>query len=315
MDTVDPAYEVQGSGDLNGDGKADIVWRHATQGDVWAWLMNGPTPVQVAYVSTVSELDYRIVGVADYTGDGKADLLWHHATRGEVWLWPMDGATVRSESYVATVADTEYRIVGNGDYNGDGQADILWHHATHGDVWVWLMNGPVKLSETYVGTVPEVEYQIVAGGAQEDTPITFAGLTSYGSPVTSYSESGFTVVPDSPTWVAYGYGAPGPSIVFNTPSGTTETRSVQIAAAGRLFSFAAVDLYSSITPIPYEITGLRGSAVVFSMTGTVPYTFGTFKPVLRSAGRETIDTLIITLTNQPSVGPNPMGLDNIILRK
>ena len=30
-----------GAGDYDGDGKADILWRHATQGDVWVWLMNG----------------------------------------------------------------------------------------------------------------------------------------------------------------------------------------------------------------------------------------------------------------------------------
>ena len=33
VDTVDPAYVVKGSGDLDGDGKADLVWHHATQGE------------------------------------------------------------------------------------------------------------------------------------------------------------------------------------------------------------------------------------------------------------------------------------------
>jgi hypothetical protein len=75
-----------------------------------------------------------------------------------------------------------------------------------------------------------------------------------------------------------------------------------------------VDLYSSVTTIPYEITGFRDAAVVFSMTGTVPNTYGNFRTVLRSAGREMIDALIITLTNPTSIG-NPMGLDNIILRR
>jgi len=30
-------------GDLDGDGKADIVWHHATTGEVSAWLMDGTT--------------------------------------------------------------------------------------------------------------------------------------------------------------------------------------------------------------------------------------------------------------------------------
>jgi hypothetical protein len=34
-----------GSADYDAGGKADILWRHATTGDVSLWLMNGPTPL------------------------------------------------------------------------------------------------------------------------------------------------------------------------------------------------------------------------------------------------------------------------------
>ena len=79
--TVDPVYVVKGSGDLNGDGQADIIWHHATQGDRCVWLTNRATPTSMTYVTTVGELGYQIVRVADHTGDGKADIFWHHTTR------------------------------------------------------------------------------------------------------------------------------------------------------------------------------------------------------------------------------------------
>jgi hypothetical protein len=161
VDTVDPGYVIKGSGDLNLDSKSDIVWHHATTGEVWVWLMDGTSRISQTHIGTVPDVGYEIVGVADHTGDGKADILWHHATRGEVWIWPMDGTTVVSETYVDTVPDTGYQIVGAGDYNGDTKADILWHHATRGEVWVWLMNGTTKVSQTWVATVPEVGYEIV----------------------------------------------------------------------------------------------------------------------------------------------------------
>jgi hypothetical protein len=143
-----------GSGDLNGDAKADIVFHHGTSGEVWVWLMNGTTRTSQTYVGAVGDVGYKIVGVADHTGDGKADLLWHHTTQGDVWIWAMDGTTVVSQTYVDTVSDARYRVVGTGDYNGDGKADILWHHATRGEVWVWLMNGTTRISATLVATVP-----------------------------------------------------------------------------------------------------------------------------------------------------------------
>lgn len=37
--TVEPTWNVVGAGDYNGDGRADILWRHVT-GTVILWVMN-----------------------------------------------------------------------------------------------------------------------------------------------------------------------------------------------------------------------------------------------------------------------------------
>jgi hypothetical protein len=36
---------IVGSADYDASGNADILWRHATTGDVSLWLMNGTTPL------------------------------------------------------------------------------------------------------------------------------------------------------------------------------------------------------------------------------------------------------------------------------
>ena len=62
IDRVDPGYVVKGVGNLDANGKADIVWHHATTGEVWAWPMNGTTRVSEAWVANVPDTGYRIVG-------------------------------------------------------------------------------------------------------------------------------------------------------------------------------------------------------------------------------------------------------------
>jgi hypothetical protein len=155
----------------------------------------------------------------------------------------------------------------------------------------------------------------LSGTGRAGTTIAFTGLVANESPVRSYAESGFTVTAESSPWVAWTiYGAPAPCILFFARGGTVLTRGVRVTAGSLPFRFVAVDLYSSMTPIPYEIVGLRYSVVVFSMTGTLPNTFGNFKTVEHSSGRDAVDTLVIRLANPaPPFGSNPMGLDNIVL--
>ncbi len=148
-------------------------------------------------------------------------------------------------------------------------------------------------------------------------PITFSGLSADRASVTSYSELGFTVTTTAASWQAFAnYGNPRPSVIFQTPGGTTATGEIQVTGGGATFKFTAVDVYSSTTPIPYTITGLRGSAAVFTLAGTVANTFGQFRTVTSRDPAAVIDTLRITLTNVAApCCNNPMGVDNITLMK
>lgn len=146
--------------------------------------------------------------------------------------------------------------------------------------------------------------------------IAFGGLSGNGSQFIEYNESGFSVASGLGSWeVMESYGNPAPAIIFMREADEPEFQGeVEITSNGSLFSFNSVDLYSSITPIPYTIKGFRDSELVFTLSDTVPNTFGKFKRVENPESTDAIDTLTIRLSNPATpCCSNPMGLDNIVV--
>jgi hypothetical protein len=133
---------------------------------------------------------------------------------------------------------------------------------------------------------------------------TFVDLPVSVEPVSSYTESGFTVVAAAGPWQG------GGRMGFLSEPGVPTTAEISVTAGGSAFTFVSADLYSSTTPIPYVFTGLMGAVTVFSVTGTVPNTFGATVTVANPRRGDLIDTLLIELTNS-APSENPMALDNL----
>jgi hypothetical protein len=134
--------------DLNGDGKADIVWETFV-GNVYAGLINGSRVTSQRFIANIWT-GWSIVGGGDFNGDGKSDILWHDEN-GNVAIWIMDGIRIDSFTTVGSLG-TDWSIAGAGDFNGDGKADILWH-SDAGDVVIWFMDGTTVTSTITVGNI------------------------------------------------------------------------------------------------------------------------------------------------------------------
>ena len=94
--------------DLDGDGKADLVWRH-TNGSAAVWLLNGTAvPSSTASLGVVSSA-WQVAGVGDTDADGNADIIWRNTTSGAVAVWLMNGGTLLSAGFPGT-ASTAWEI-------------------------------------------------------------------------------------------------------------------------------------------------------------------------------------------------------------
>lgn len=77
---VDNSWRVVGTGDFNGDGRSDILWRNES-GAIFDFLGTANGGVLNNGDNSWAAVSPReaIVGIGDYHGDGFDDILWQHA--------------------------------------------------------------------------------------------------------------------------------------------------------------------------------------------------------------------------------------------
>jgi glucose/arabinose dehydrogenase len=152
-------------GDLNGDDRADVLWRNVATGENYAYLMNGTAIQGEGYLRTVAELTWTIVGVGDFDGNGTADILWRNINTGENYVYLMNGTMIVGEGYLRTVADQNWTVAGVGDFNGDGKDDVLWRNISSGENYLYPMNGlAILATEGYVRTVANQDWEVAGVG-------------------------------------------------------------------------------------------------------------------------------------------------------
>jgi ELWxxDGT repeat protein len=145
LDPISADWQLQFSGDFNGDGRSDLLWRQAGTGATFLWMMSGSeTAAGTGYAAAQADERWQLQRVGDFDGDGKADLLWRNVGGpdvGALFVWLMDGTGIKGATYLDPIS-TAWQVQRLGDFNGDGKADILWRHTGNGETYIWMMDGP-----------------------------------------------------------------------------------------------------------------------------------------------------------------------------
>jgi len=171
-------------GDLNGDGKLDVVAGNRSSGDVSVLLGNGDGTVQAAQL--YSSWNLYSVAVSDINGDGKADVLAVNLCQPgncgsgsvSVMLGNADGSLQADRAFTSSGIGPNYLAVG--DLNGDGKVDMVVadnclssSNCNNNVVSVMLGNGDGTFQ-------PGQTYSV--GGAANSSSVNIADLDGDGKP-------------------------------------------------------------------------------------------------------------------------------------
>ncbi|MFE3070850.1 FG-GAP repeat domain-containing protein [Streptomyces sp. NPDC059247] len=132
-----------GPGDLNGDGKGDLLARDRS-GVLWLYPGNGEGTSLGARVRIGSGWNAynRVLGAGDYSGDGRTDLLARDGS-GVLWMYRGTGSATTPFSGRVRIGagwGTYKQLVAPGDLDGDGKGDLL-AVASNGELFRYLSTG------------------------------------------------------------------------------------------------------------------------------------------------------------------------------
>jgi len=147
--------ELAGSGDFNGDGVVDLLWKSA-DGTYRGWTLRGlgvTADAPIANAATVSAR-WQVAAIGDFDGDLRDDIAWFNESAGLVAIWRMQGLRRLDGGLSGEPVEPEWSISLARDFDGDGKDDLMWRNGSDGGVAAWLMNGRTVSEATYLRAAP-----------------------------------------------------------------------------------------------------------------------------------------------------------------
>ncbi|WP_368562561.1 FG-GAP-like repeat-containing protein [Pseudoxanthomonas sp. UTMC 1351] len=127
------------SGEVNADGRQDLIFSNEDTYHVSYWLMNGLSVVQKSASRRTGAGDV-LVATGDFNGDGRLDSAWVTAAN-DLWLWLGNGVDLASTYAKVARLGSGWNVAAAGDVDGDGRDDLVFVNPSPNRYTYWIMNG------------------------------------------------------------------------------------------------------------------------------------------------------------------------------
>jgi hypothetical protein len=134
------AAEVIASGDFDGDGMSDILWRDLESGDVDIW---GLTEDSTLGLLEGGEDPWSAIGAGDFDGDGRDDVLLRQVDTDRLAVRLSTTGSRNAIQSALNEGTRERQVPSIGDYDGDGLSDLVLHDSEVGETQLWIMERSV----------------------------------------------------------------------------------------------------------------------------------------------------------------------------
>ncbi len=139
---VSTSWIIAASGDIDGDGTMDVIWRNQVSGQVAYWLLNtSGTRKSAGVIGGAVSTSWVIAAAGDIDRDGIVDLIWRSMSNGHVAYWMLNpDGTRKSAGAIGGSVPLNWVIKGANDIDGDNTVDLIWRNASTGYVAYWMLN-------------------------------------------------------------------------------------------------------------------------------------------------------------------------------